>query len=118
MRISDWSSDVCSSDLGDAERVLQASRRALTVDETEVEESLPDPRFHGAVADPAQRAGLGIHQPQRVAVGGEAAGDRTSVGLGESVSVRVDLGGGRSINKKNRVYIFLLQSILTTQPDN
>src|SRR3546814_20668489 len=94
MRISDWSSDVCSSDLG-----TQA----------------------GAAGDPAR----GVHgdlfdrrvDHRRIGVGQERAGtrtalarpppgrrrrDRKSVVWGTSVSVRVELGGGRSIKKNKK----------------
>src|SRR3546814_10635655 len=81
MRISDWSSDVCSSDLERlapdlAEQFHQ--RRQIGVGAADVEDSGPGvavKRLH--------------HQ------------DRKSVVSGKSVSVRVDLGGRRSIKKKN-----------------
>src|SRR3546814_20357016 len=108
MRISDWSSDVCSSDL---DRLLVSARIGAAGD--------------GALAlfivDP-QAAGVGIERYRTldgrgaadislsgvlVAAGallgaGGDAGDRKSVVSGKSVSVRVGLGGHRIIKKKNR----------------
>src|SRR3546814_2765283 len=51
MRISDWSSDVCSSDLGDAERGLRRGRRLHGGDQ---HGRLADPEAHGR---PAGRRG-------------------------------------------------------------
>src|SRR3546814_20469094 len=80
MRISDWSSDVCSSDLHERNRcevhlfylLSSSGRRAVAED----------------------RAALAhiIHEWR----------DRKSVVKGKSVSVRVDLGGRRIIKKKNK----------------
>src|SRR3546814_21012874 len=98
MRISDWSSDVCSSDL---------ERGAMLVDhdillneineynrekfETEAVELFPGKSPRDDLALPfAVRKAAGIHHPS----------DRKSVVSGKSVSVRVDLGGRRIINKK------------------
>src|SRR3546814_11853872 len=111
MRISDWSSDVCSSDLA-----RPAWRRRIRRDRARR-------RSAGGVeagARPVQRiyyarAGRG---PGRIDFrlrrnrdpflalyqrGGADAGrgqDRKSVGEGKSGSVRVDLGGRRTIKKK------------------
>src|SRR3546814_11788907 len=102
MRISDWSSDVCSSDLH-------------------------RDRIAGAVVDDNHR--LGARQHRELFLGGERtdatidqrdlaeqaqvghtghrrnhaeAGDRKSVVSGKSVSVRVALGGRRIIKKKTK----------------
>src|SRR3546814_21058263 len=135
MRISDWSSDVCSSDLDsdfagkyrlvyfgysfcpdicpvdlqklmrglsqfektDAARGAKVAPLFITVDpERDTSEALKPfveryhPRLLGLTGTPEQLA--------RVA----KALDRKSVGLGKSVSVRVDLGGRRYIKKKNK----------------
>src|SRR3546814_14778804 len=103
MRISDWSSDVCSSDLsampsdsiiapgevwlvgagpGDPELLTRRAERLIR--EAEV-------IFHDALVGP------GILE-----LAGQGA-DRKSVVSGKSVSVRVDLGGRRIIKKKRRV---------------
>src|SRR3546814_18403398 len=101
MRISDWSSDVCSSDLPDDGRAPQLAGAidagvAVGVDDHEV-------------AGTDQR---GDRAQVRLVAGGEAGRlafavrlaqglDRKSVGEGKSVSVRVDLGGRRFIKKNN-----------------
>src|SRR3546814_15216616 len=91
MRISDWSSDVCSSDLP---RQCAASgpggRRQHR-------------RHYRAVRSarhPASRRGLrrALHRSQSLL----AVTDRKSVVSGKSVSVRVDLGGRRIIKKKKK----------------
>src|SRR3546814_13542635 len=96
MRISDWSSDVCSSDLGlkpssaGKQNFLEA-REVLDLDLDGV----------ALVTLSACESGLG-----RVTDGDEVLGftralDRKSVVSGKSVSVRVDLGGRRIIKKQN-----------------
>src|SRR3546814_14930170 len=101
MRISDWSSDVCSSDLagvragqGDGDVEFRAGQ----VGRVE--------------AEPGREAGEGAGEHFAVVLGGECqrgagrlhvvggARDRKSVVYGKSVAVRVDLGGGRTIKKK------------------
>src|SRR3546814_11833441 len=105
MRISDWSSDVCSSDLpyrrmrvwdaaGGGELKFDADafgRRELG---WIVENGLLVDRLWAAL--PA--AGVRVHCPARVV----ALEDRKSVVSGKSVSGRVDLGGRRVIKKKKR----------------
>src|SRR3546814_4499142 len=78
MRISDCSSDVCSSDL------------AVPRDGISRREFGQPAAAHGAARGLARTAGGDARQ-----------GDRKSVVSGKSVSVRVDLGGRRIINKKN-----------------
>src|SRR3546814_15117852 len=91
MRISDWSSDVCSSDLqigGDT-----AGERFFL----RIGQRIGHRRFDEAGRD---------------AIDGDVAGckflrqrlrqDRKSVVKGRSVSVRLDLGGRRIIKKKNQ----------------
>src|SRR3546814_14834437 len=80
MRISDWSSDVCSSDLPD--------QGGVVAEQAHRPQSGRDRAAH--LRTPAMR--LGSRQE------GE---DRKSVVQGKSVSVRVDLGGRRLIKKKN-----------------
>src|SRR3546814_10953520 len=74
MRISDWSSDVCSSDLRDRSACLRAVKACVAV-------SSP------AAAGRTNPALLPRSEERRV---------------GKSVSVRVDLGGRRIIKKKKR----------------
>src|SRR3546814_7014712 len=83
MRISDWSSDVCSSDL---------ARPAERHDDLEKGAERP-----GAVD---RRRLLQRHRQPRQEAAQHPA--RKSVVSGKSVSVRVDLGGHRIIKKKKR----------------
>src|SRR3546814_18864742 len=111
MRISDWSSDVCSSDLVGHRVVAQRQRHG-------------DHRGHrldalgvqlGKLLDPAQDVRQLLGQRLLVAFVDANARqsralrdsllvdrDRKSVVWGKSVSVRVDLGGSRIIKKKNK----------------
>src|SRR3546814_12188179 len=84
MRISDWSSDVCSSDLAS----VPARRGGRALD-------------HGRVR--LRRAGRRLRdrlEPDAAEEEPRRRGDRKSVVSGKSVSVRVDLGGRRIIKKK------------------
>src|SRR3546814_15060328 len=104
MRISDWSSDVCSSDLH-AHSALHTSQVAtrnhgwwLVVDADLETGRAPVHELDGA---------LGLD-------GGNSSVDRKSVVSGKSVSVRVDLGGRRVIKKKkNLIYTLDIQSCCT-----
>src|SRR3546814_14919384 len=100
MRISDWSSDVCSSDLDVVRPTSVASGRGIDVTVWETfplpTDDLPVPtkiewfcfpngiRVISAPTRPEQR-------------------DRKSVVSGKSVSVRVDPGGRRIIKKKKQI---------------
>src|SRR3546814_9418898 len=90
MRISDWSSDVCSSDLSARRvrpgRVVLAFRRA----QAECRTALADPD----ALPQRQSDKAGNRRDQE---------DRKSVVSGKSVSVRVDLGGRRIIKKKKNI---------------
>src|SRR3546814_10938315 len=97
MRISDRSSDVCSSDL-DAAGMLKLSDRAFLV-----EAEMRMGGFLGALSTLKPRASypLGFHHAatitaERLALVGE---DRKSVVEGKSVSVRIGLGGSRLIKQ-------------------
>src|SRR3546814_19240152 len=94
MRISDWSSDVCSSDLhGDSLSPLDAVGR-LGRRRSAVARDVPAPSVATPCGGNATMAG--VRGPTARPV------DRKSVVSGKSVSVRVDLGGRRIIkNKKN-----------------
>src|SRR3546814_18743566 len=103
MRISDWSSDVCSSDLfGDQPvdeieiGIVDAIRRH------DVDRVAQRPQQHAAIEEEAQQ-----RRPKR----GEIVamrlreferGDRKSVVSGKSVSVRVVLGGRRILKQKTK----------------
>src|SRR3546814_19242190 len=115
MRISDWSSDVCSSDLCGslfpvfghgkrrldqrpvgarpvralAEHLAERAPAALAVEQAE--------KVAGDVLEEDSPRQLAFHvRPQR-------ATDRTRVVSGKSVSVRVDPGGRRTIKKKTQL---------------
>src|SRR3546814_11740014 len=117
MRISDWSSDVCSSDLvggaGEIDRhrgswrrdlppgyKLRASARALLVRRAarwSMRVHHPPDRRPPCPATERWRTAAGHGRAARMA---RASKDRKSVVEGKSVSVRVVLGGGRIIKKK------------------
>src|SRR3546814_17925949 len=109
MRISDWSSDVCSSDLQAAQEV--ARRHGVTVDVKDVQYFPPTPFDadlvgkirNGAAARELPRmdivTGAG-HDAVYMAAVAPPAIDRKSVGEGKRVAVRLDLGGRRIIKKK------------------
>src|SRR3546814_17642064 len=100
MRISDWSSDVCSSDLIGLEKDGDVVIRVLP-------SVAPRPR---AEQDKSLKA-LAVKMPHRLLQAGQYTivhelspckpTDRKSVVEGKSVSVRVGLGGRRFIKKKN-----------------
>src|SRR3546814_17474713 len=96
MRISDWSSDVCSSDLAEL---------ALAAAQVDVREA---PRHGMAAQAPEfrhrgqQLAGVGVLRRREQPVGRRLL-DRKSVVEGKSVAVRVDLGGRRIIKKKKKI---------------
>src|SRR3546814_15733636 len=102
MRISDWSSDVCSSDL-QAEHLALGNRQADLLDGVQ---RAAVARQEGILQHEAHAQVLRLHQRP---AGGLAAiaslpqpvrADRKSVVSGKSVSVRVDLGGRRIIKTK------------------
>src|SRR3546814_5801705 len=87
LRISDWSSDVCSSDLK-----LRHARRQAVVER----------RAAIAVRIVQDHTKTGV--PEAV-LKREFPADRKSVVSGKSVSVRVELGGRRTIKQKNHPYL-------------
>src|SRR3546814_14589992 len=100
MRISDWSSDVCSSDLlllaatmlEDAGSLLDEPAALLRARVQHlIELTLPDDHVHLADQTGIAQQFLHVEQP---------ALDRKSVVSGKRVSVRVDLGCCRIIKKK------------------
>src|SRR3546814_20064619 len=115
MRISDWSSDVCSSDLyapvrafssagqgsAPADAALQQKRRMSrrTPLKRPPHRRRPRPRTVDRIGGPVERQ-------RREAVAGAGrrgeAEDRKSVVSGKSVSVRVDLGGRRILKKTSK----------------
>src|SRR3546814_17250919 len=114
MRISDWSSDVCSSDLLDRappfrvgeraqhpiERGAQSSSRVRVVKPPAASHS--SALFSSTVTQKVQICPSGsrarwVRPPENC-----VSGDRKSVVWGKSVSVSVDLGGSGIIKKKNK----------------
>src|SRR3546814_19202622 len=109
MRISDWSSDVCSSDLESL-----AAHSATHLESHLVDVLSSEPLRLGALPverlrqqDPRHDQRLlrdRVELGQRLLrlAGDPGAQDRKSVVSGKSVSVRVDLGGRGTIKKKNK----------------
>src|SRR3546814_14685931 len=101
MRISDWSSDVCSSDLdslaNDGPR-LSAPRSRTLPTSLRCPNGSPQPPSEPQYAPP-RVARLPRHRFRALPP------DRKSVVKGKSVSVRVDLGGRRVIKKKHILLI-------------
>src|SRR3546814_19411325 len=103
MRISDWSSDVCSSDLGQAVGAEQQARgleetvalRLLhqRIDRRTRRQRRRQRRGVRVVVVRVRRQWFGVHRYTR------CSADRKSVVSGKSGSVRVYLGGRRIINK-------------------
>src|SRR3546814_18950490 len=99
MRLSDWSSDVCSSDL------RHRSRRRGGTDEPGHDDAVADNHFaavQAAAVRPRRRLGADDGQPRQFVHDLSRNTERTSVVLGKSVSVSVDIGGRRII--KNTTY--------------
>src|SRR3546814_17270926 len=92
MRISDWSSDVCSSDLA---RGFRRSYGWVSLGRRLLSERIGFAALCCAqlLADAVELVGHPGHRP---------GGDRKRVVLGKGVSVRVDLGGRRSVKQKNK----------------
>src|SRR3546814_13223660 len=106
MRISDWSSDVCSSDLRVQDAAVDPHR---ITDKAQVDIALYAGigvrltlAQHLFAQD--QAAILARNADRAPASAGDPADDLDwkSVVQGKSVSVRLDLGGRRIINKKNK----------------
>src|SRR3546814_19290906 len=101
MRISDWSSDVCSSDLD----LLQAFDTAARIHDG-ASIALPPDSGDGAGADTSAK-----HPALRQVAVAAAAQDERRLALrdrkrvvnGESVSARIDLDGRRILQKKKSI---------------
>src|SRR3546814_18898551 len=98
MRISDWSSDVCSSDLDHADHVLVQRKRFAVMAGLQLGQC----RYHH-LAHREQAVGVvgAEHEAADACRQGGILEDRKSVVSGKSVSVRLDLGGRRTIKHKN-----------------
>src|SRR3546814_14851490 len=116
MRIRDWSSDVCSSDLkvppikASSNRIEHENRRLVFLRHARLHLHA-DPNVFGSHAfDPAHQPWPFVEVYQRDMIGrgrrfaaddgDRIDGDRKSVVEGKSVAVRVGLGGRRIIKKK------------------
>src|SRR3546814_11986755 len=107
MRISDWSSDVCSSDLPGGSRRTGRAAPALPCSPARVSSrSCAFIRTRrpstGTSATPSPRRTPRRHSARRAfrPRAEKRDEDRKSVGQGKDVSGRVDRGGGRIYNKK------------------
>src|SRR3546814_15803333 len=123
MRISDWSSDVCSSDLavrhtaesavdridaadtadagvGDPARSANGLIAKRSIDPVELPRQNRPPQLSAQSLGPRRRRGLPAGDDLRVHRDQPAPGARKSLVWGKSGSVRVDLGGGRRLKKK------------------
>src|SRR3546814_14229238 len=98
MRISDWSSDVCSSDL--LGPLCRTARRR----DGRLRKRPVGPARLSAILYVPRRAPGRRHRPPPLSLE-PREGDRKSVVSGKSVSVRVDLGGRRSIKKKKNTEV-------------
>src|SRR3546814_11546759 len=121
MRISDWSSDVCSSDLlplivevetlAQLEEALAEGCERILIDDFDAETRREAVRI--AAGEPFNRAiplevSGGVDLPGLRAIAEDGvdcisigALDRQSVGEGKRVAGRVEIGGGRILKKKN-----------------
>src|SRR3546814_15515270 len=112
MRISDWSSDVCSSDLPTYIRcAAQGNHSAMT------QRGNPLGQRRVAHEQALEAAAHAARNTECTHFVGQ--GDRKSVVSGKSVSVRVDLGGRRIIKKKNihhiiSIIIFFIEQDLSS----
>src|SRR3546814_14392648 len=106
MRISDWSSDVCSSDLT-LSPIWDTALAALAL--IEAGESGDSPAIRHAMqwladAQITEVKGDWAEVRPDKPPGGWPFQDRKSVVAGKGVSVRVDLGGRRIIKHTNKQY--------------
>src|SRR3546814_19414604 len=102
MRISDWSSDVCSSDLTQPNTEIATEFLSMAAS-GQVREAfarhVADSFTHHNAYFPGARESLLIAMEQRA-----ASEDRKSVVQGTSVSARVDIVGRRLIKKTKTIH--------------
>src|SRR3546814_20590701 len=111
MRISDWSSDVCSSDL--IHRGLIRTRNPPLGD---LAEHLVWKAYGGTLADNSAKSyDVTDADGRRIQVKARAIERSEERRVGKGCSVRVDIGGRRIIKKKNKQKLSkVLQSQNTT----
>src|SRR3546814_5152247 len=98
MRISDWSSDVCSSDLhAGSVRRWRIVNNAMSIGPPSRPSTNWEAHSKASPASGAATAG-GLPTTSNSATNGA---DRKSLGSGKSVAVRVGLGGRSNMKKKN-----------------
>src|SRR3546814_19725620 len=107
MRISDWSSDVCSSDLlctllRDSENGTKTNRAAIGKLLAASKWTEQFRTFSERFAPSLEGIRLAAERTRLLDMTILRAGDRKSVVQGKSVYVRVDLGGRRIIKTNNR----------------
>src|SRR3546814_19114435 len=95
MRISDWSSDVCSSDLRLGGCASRSRPRGSTAFSWRQREKVEGRRPFVHNSSSLKRRGFYEQIPSQ-------SRDRKSVGEGKSVSVRLDVGGRRIIKKNKK----------------
>src|SRR3546814_16919432 len=104
VRISDWSSDVCSSDLQkklvDMQVEIALGLQACLRVGRLLDEGRASPEMISIIKRNSAGKALGIAREARDMHGGN--GDRKSVVSGKSVSVRLALGVRRIIKKKKK----------------
>src|SRR3546814_11656720 len=113
MRISDWSSDVCSSDLN--QRLFRVAR-AVVRDDAEAEDVVQEAYTHAFAGLSTFRGESSLSTWLTRIELNEANGrlrkrrpsvDRKSVVMGKRESVRVDLGGRRLIQQKITTNLYI-----------
>src|SRR3546814_17325858 len=105
MRISDWSSDVCSSDLRERISVAEEDARGLDDGELVVAALGRGPRYAPKSATILERLGSAEHPSSNSLIAIHAAGlpgDRQRIGAGKDETDTGDLGGSRNIKKKHK----------------
>src|SRR3546814_16224518 len=105
MRISDWSSDVCSSDLGqidELQAVTDPAQQKQIVQKACRQGPDENSAHQQPLTGPARQRAFGgkIGFSKQTGIGQPIDPERKSVEEGKSVSVRVGLGGRRSSKKK------------------
>src|SRR3546814_20409022 len=110
MRISDWSSDVCASDLTMSKTMCQFVAGQLKYADDLTYFLAPYinsyKRFQAGIFAPTKAIWSLDNRTAGFRLCGEGSkADRKSVVSGKSVSVRLDLGGRRSLKKKQEILL-------------